>query len=211
LSADRRSDAARAAGRTGSILGSCPHRRNPPHRDGSRSASTTTRPTSSRFRGADDQNTRTVASPGRPWAGQGRRAGDLDRREPRSRFDGVAAFRGFRARARARYERMFRHEHGSRGARVGRDARRSAPRPPRAGRTETGICYRPVGRGQDRLARAISTRSEILTADLSSLVLDLAQWASRSPISHLPRRAAPAALARASVLREVGAIDADGR
>ena len=61
----------------------------------------------------------------------------------------------------------------------------------RAGRTEPGVCYRLWDEPQTA-SRAAYTQPEILSADLSSLVLDLAQWGVRDPAAlaslRLPRR-----------------------
>lgn len=82
----------------------------------------------------------------------------------------------------------------------------------RAGRTEPGVCYRLW---DERETRALSPFAppEILAADLSTLVLDLAHWGVADPgrllfLDPPP----PAALAEAKVLlRELGALDEDGR
>ena len=50
----------------------------------------------------------------------------------------------------------------------------------RAGRTEPGVCYRLWDEPQTA-SLAAYTQPEILSADLSSLVLDLAQWGVRDP------------------------------
>src|ERR1051325_4276822 len=50
----------------------------------------------------------------------------------------------------------------------------------RAGRTSPGICYRLWDEPQTPSLPAF-TQPEILSADLSSLVLDLAQWGVRDP------------------------------
>jgi ATP-dependent helicase HrpB len=69
-----------------------------------------------------------------------------------------------------------------------------------------------VGRTADRVACAY-TQPEILSADLSSLVLDLAQWGVSDPASlaFLDSPPAPALKEARSLLRELGALDADGR
>ena len=82
----------------------------------------------------------------------------------------------------------------------------------RAGRTEPGVCYRLWDEGQTASLEPF-LRPEILSADLSSLVLDLAQWGVADPdqLTFLDPPP-PAALAEAkALLRELGAIDADGR
>src|SRR5262249_20047088 len=82
----------------------------------------------------------------------------------------------------------------------------------RAGRVEPGVCYRLWDEPQTASLEAY-TRPEILSADLSSFVLDLAQWGTSDPgklsFLDLPPRAAVAE-AR-TVLAELGAIDGDGR
>jgi ATP-dependent helicase HrpB len=82
----------------------------------------------------------------------------------------------------------------------------------RAGRTEPGICYRLWDEPQTA-ALAAFTQPEILSADLSSLVLDLAQWGVTDPasLSFLDPPPAPAWKEAKSLLRELGALDADGR
>ncbi len=82
----------------------------------------------------------------------------------------------------------------------------------RAGRTEPGVCYRLWDEPQTGSLEPY-TRPEILSADLSSFVLDLAQWGVGDPamLSFLdPPPQAALSEARA-LLRELGAIDADGR
>jgi ATP-dependent helicase HrpB len=82
----------------------------------------------------------------------------------------------------------------------------------RAGRTEPGICYRLWDEPQSGSLEAY-TRPEILSADLSSFVLDLAQWGVSDPASLSFLDSPPqAALNEArTLLRELGAIDGDGR
>lgn len=82
----------------------------------------------------------------------------------------------------------------------------------RAGRTEPGVCYRLWDEPQTASLEAF-TRPEILSADLSSLVLDLAQWgvADPSTLAFLDPPPAPALNEARSLLRELGAIDAEGR
>jgi ATP-dependent RNA helicase HrpB len=82
----------------------------------------------------------------------------------------------------------------------------------RAGRTEPGVCYRLWDEPQTGSLEPF-TRPEILCADLSSFVLDLAQWGAADP-SKLAFLDAPpnAALSEArALLFELGAIDAEGR
>ncbi len=82
----------------------------------------------------------------------------------------------------------------------------------RAGRTEPGVCYRLWDEPQTASLDAF-TRPEILSADLSSLVLDLAQWGVSDPamLAFLDAPPAPALNEARNLLRELGAIDADGR
>jgi ATP-dependent helicase HrpB len=82
----------------------------------------------------------------------------------------------------------------------------------RAGRTEPGICYRLWDEPQTA-SLAAYTQPEILSADLSSLVLDLAQWGVRDPatLAFLDPPPAPALKEANSLLSELGALDADGR
>ena len=82
----------------------------------------------------------------------------------------------------------------------------------RAGRTEPGVCYRLWDEPQTA-SLAAYTQPEILSADLSSLVLDLAQWGVSDPatLAFLDPPPAPALKEARSLLRELGALDADGR
>src|SRR5664280_144543 len=82
----------------------------------------------------------------------------------------------------------------------------------RAGRTEPGVCYRLWDEPQTGSLEPY-TRPEILSADLSSFVLDLAQWGVSDPakLAFLDPPP-PAALSEAkALLAELGAIDAQGR
>jgi ATP-dependent helicase HrpB len=82
----------------------------------------------------------------------------------------------------------------------------------RAGRTEPGVCYRLWDEPQTA-SLAAYTQPEILSADLSSLVLDLAQWGVNDPttLAFLDSPPGPALKEARSLLRELGALDADGR
>jgi len=82
----------------------------------------------------------------------------------------------------------------------------------RAGRTEPGVCYRLWDEPQTA-SLAAYTQPEILSADLSSLVLDLAQWGVSDPakLSFLDPPPAPALKEAKNLLRELGALDRDGR
>ena len=82
----------------------------------------------------------------------------------------------------------------------------------RAGRVEPGVSYRLWDEPQTGSLEAY-TRPEILSADLSSFVLDLAQWGTSDPSTLRfldPPPAAALSEARA-LLIEIGAIDAQGR
>jgi ATP-dependent helicase HrpB len=82
----------------------------------------------------------------------------------------------------------------------------------RAGRTEPGVCYRLWDEPQTGSLEPY-TQPEILSADLSSFLLDLAEWGAADPaklafLDPPPR----AALAEArALLTELHAVDADGR
>ena len=82
----------------------------------------------------------------------------------------------------------------------------------RAGRTEPGVCYRLWDEPQTA-SLASFTQPEILSADLSSLVLDLAQWGVSDPatLSFLDQPPAPAWKEAKSLLTELNALDADSR
>ncbi|WP_152647701.1 ATP-dependent helicase HrpB, partial [Rhodopseudomonas palustris] len=82
----------------------------------------------------------------------------------------------------------------------------------RAGRTEPGVCYRLWDEPQTASLPAY-TQPEILSADLSSLLLDLAQWGVADPgaLAFLDPPPAPALKEARSLLGELGALDADGR
>ncbi|HET9717506.1 MAG TPA: ATP-dependent helicase HrpB [Pseudolabrys sp.] len=82
----------------------------------------------------------------------------------------------------------------------------------RAGRIEPGTCYRLWDEPQTRSLEPF-TRPEILSADLSAFVLDLAQWGTANPanlgfLDPPPRAALSEATA---LLVELGAIDDAGR
>jgi ATP-dependent helicase HrpB len=82
----------------------------------------------------------------------------------------------------------------------------------RAGRTEPGVCYRLWDEPQTA-SLAAYTQPEILSADLSSLVLDLAQWGVRDPstLAFLDPPPAPALKEARGLLHELGALDGDDR
>jgi ATP-dependent helicase HrpB len=78
----------------------------------------------------------------------------------------------------------------------------------RAGRTEPGVCYRLWDEPQTA-SLAAYTQPEILSADLSSLVLDLAHWGVSDPASlaFLDPPPAPALKEARGLLSELGALD----
>jgi ATP-dependent helicase HrpB len=82
----------------------------------------------------------------------------------------------------------------------------------RAGRTEPGVCYRLWDEPQTGSLEAY-TRPEILSADLSSFVLDLAQWGASDPskLAFIDQPPASAMNEAKALLVELGAIDAAGR
>ena len=82
----------------------------------------------------------------------------------------------------------------------------------RAGRTEPGVCYRLWDEPQTA-SLAAYTQPEILSADLSSMVLDLAQWGVSDPttLAFLDSPPAPALKEANSLLAELGALGGDGR
>jgi ATP-dependent helicase HrpB len=82
----------------------------------------------------------------------------------------------------------------------------------RAGRTEPGVCYR-FGTEAETASLEPYARPEILSADLSSFGLDLAQWGVSDPTTLTfldPPPQAAYAEAR-KLLVELGALDDDGR
>ncbi|MSO67335.1 MAG: ATP-dependent helicase HrpB [Pseudolabrys sp.] len=82
----------------------------------------------------------------------------------------------------------------------------------RAGRTEPGVCYRLWDEPQTGSLEPY-TRPEILSADLSSFVLDLAQWGATDPgkLAFLDPPPEPALNEAKLLLTELGAIDGQGR
>ena len=94
-----------------------------------------------------------------------------------------------------------------RASRAAADQRRG-----RAGRTEPGVCYRLWDEPQTA-SLAPYTQPEILSADLSSLVLDLAQWGVSDPaaLSFLDPPPQPAWKEAKGLLSELNALDGDGR
>jgi ATP-dependent helicase HrpB len=82
----------------------------------------------------------------------------------------------------------------------------------RAGRTEPGICYRLWEEAATGALQPFAT-PEILAADLAGLVLDCAEWGVADPASlpFLDPPPAPALAEARATVREIEAIDADGR
>jgi ATP-dependent helicase HrpB len=82
----------------------------------------------------------------------------------------------------------------------------------RAGRTAPGVCYRLWDEPQTGSLDPY-TRPEILSADLSSFVLDLAQWGAADPgkLAFLDQPPSAALTEARALLTELGAIDAAGR
>jgi ATP-dependent helicase HrpB len=82
----------------------------------------------------------------------------------------------------------------------------------RAGRTEPGVCYRLWDEPQTASLEPYA-RPEMLAADLSGMLLDLAQWGTTEPSTLAFLDPAPSgALTEArALLRELGAIDSQGR
>ena len=82
----------------------------------------------------------------------------------------------------------------------------------RAGRTEPGICYRLWDEPQTASLEAY-TKPEILAADLSSLVLDLAHWGVTDPsrLAFLDPPPLPAWKEATALLVELDALDDAGR
>jgi len=82
----------------------------------------------------------------------------------------------------------------------------------RAGRTEPGICYRLWDEPQTASLEPYG-KPEMLSSDLSSFALDLAQWGVGDPatLAFLDPPPGPAFAEARALLRELRAIDADGR
>jgi ATP-dependent helicase HrpB len=82
----------------------------------------------------------------------------------------------------------------------------------RAGRTEPGVCYRLWEEAATGALEPFG-RPEILSADLSSLLLDSAAWGVTDPASlaFLDPPPAPAVKEARALLEEIGALAADGR
>jgi ATP-dependent helicase HrpB len=82
----------------------------------------------------------------------------------------------------------------------------------RAGRTEPGVCYR-LWEAPQTASLEPANRPEILAADLSGFVLDVAHWGVSDPAAlDFLDPPPPAAVAEAkALLAELGALDAQGR
>lgn len=81
----------------------------------------------------------------------------------------------------------------------------------RAGRTEPGVCYRMWEEAATLSLQPYAT-PEILSADLSGLVLDLAFWGARDPaaLRWLDAPPAPAVAEAKALLRSLDALDGEG-
>ncbi|MBB3773152.1 ATP-dependent helicase HrpB [Angulomicrobium tetraedrale] len=92
-------------------------------------------------------------------------------------------------------------------SRAGADQRRG-----RAGRTEPGLCWRLWSEPETASLPAFAT-PEILAADLSRLMLDLAMWGVRDPatLSFLDPPPAAAVSEAKALLVALGALDTDGQ
>src|SRR3954453_141929 len=82
----------------------------------------------------------------------------------------------------------------------------------RAGRTEPGVCYRLWDEPQTASLEAYA-RPEMLSADLSGMLLDLAQWGATDPsrLAFLDPPPSGALTEARALLAELGAIDQQGR
>lgn len=81
----------------------------------------------------------------------------------------------------------------------------------RAGRTEPGVCYRLWDEPQTASLEPY-TKPEILAADLAGFALDLAHWgAASAALAFLDAPPAVALAEAGALLRDLGAVDADGR
>jgi len=94
--------------------------------------------------------------------------------------------------------------------RIARSA--AAQRQGRAGRLSTGVCYR-LWTESEQAAMSAQTPAEILEADLAPLALELALWGVPSPaaLSWLDAPPAGSYAQAVELLKELGAIDQDGR
>ncbi|WP_018752464.1 ATP-dependent helicase HrpB [Paenibacillus sanguinis] len=82
----------------------------------------------------------------------------------------------------------------------------------RAGRTAPGVCYRLWSEEADRQLEA-RTPPEMLEADLAPLALELAAWGAATPdeLAWLDAPPAPPYARAVQLLRELGALDENGR
>lgn len=82
----------------------------------------------------------------------------------------------------------------------------------RAGRLESGVCWRLWSEGETRALPAFD-RPEILDADVSGLALDLAAWGVADPaaLAWLDPPPKPAWTEAIALLTRIGALDAGGR
>ncbi|MFO1097339.1 MAG: ATP-dependent helicase HrpB [Xanthobacteraceae bacterium] len=82
----------------------------------------------------------------------------------------------------------------------------------RAGRIEAGVCYR-LWEERETQALAPYAAPEILAADLSGFLLDLAHWGVGDPkkLTFLDQPPEPALAEARALLRTLGALDSDGR
>ncbi|NVO17581.1 MAG: ATP-dependent helicase HrpB [Rhodoplanes sp.] len=82
----------------------------------------------------------------------------------------------------------------------------------RAGRTEPGVCWR-LWDERETASLEPFVQPEILAADLTGFVLDLAHWGVTDPakLLFLDPPPAPALAEAGALLRALGALDADGR
>lgn len=88
----------------------------------------------------------------------------------------------------------------------------AAQRQGRAGRLEPGICYR-LWTEKEQALLAVRRPPEILDADLTSLMLDLAQWGARDPseLSWLTLPPQGGVAQARKLLIQLGALSVDGR
>ena len=95
----------------------------------------------------------------------------------------------------------------ARASRASADQRRG-----RAGRTETGVCWRLWPEAATAALEPFA-RPEILSADLSGLTLDCAAWGVTDPtaLPFLDPPPAPALAEARAMLTDLGALDSDGR
>ena len=189
--ADRAADGGcdRARGARGRRLGAGVSARrggNPPHRDAARRPARCGDSTSSRSMARSTATSRTARSRRRRAGPPQDRAGDIDRRNL-DHHRGRAHRGRFRSGARAALRARCRRDAARDRARVAR-GRRSAARPRRPHRARRLLPA--VGRAADRFARAVTRGRKFSSADLSSLVLDLAAWGVAARAACLPRSAA---------------------